>query len=135
MFKGFKQFILRGNFLDLAIGVVIGAAFNNVVTSFVKDFLSPLIAAVVKTQRLSELSFTINGSKFMYGDFLNAAISFLLSATAVYFFVVVPTNALMSRMKKEPPTDPTTKRCPECLSEIPKNARKCAFCTTQLITQ
>jgi len=131
--KGFKQFLLRGNVVDLAVGVVIGAAFGAVVTAFVKDLLTPLIAAIVKQPDFSAFTFTIHGSKFLYGEFLNTLISFLLIATAVYYFVVLPVNALVARMRKAPaPADPTTKKCPECLSEIPIDARRCAFCTAQL---
>ena len=129
--KGFKQFLLRGNVVDLAVGVVIGAAFGAVVTALVKDLLTPLIAAIVKQPDFSALTFTVNESKFLYGDFINALLSFLIIATAVYFFVVLPINALVARTRKEPvPADPTTRKCPECLSEIPIEARKCAFCTT-----
>lgn len=129
--KGFKQFLLRGNVVDLAVGVVIGAAFGAVVTALVKDLLTPLIAAIVKQPDFSALTFTVNDSKFLYGDFINALLSFLIIATAVYFFVVLPINALVARSRKEPvPADPTTRKCPECLSEIPIEARKCAFCTT-----
>jgi large conductance mechanosensitive channel len=132
MFKGFKQFLLRGNVVDLAVGVVIGAAFGAVVNSFVKDLLTPLIAATVGKPNFSYLVLEINGAKVTYGDFLNALISFLLIAFAVYFFIVLPVNALMSRAKNEPPPDPTSKKCPECLSEIPLDARKCAHCCSQL---
>jgi len=128
--KGFKQFLLRGNVVDLAVGVVIGAAFGSVVTAMVKDLLTPLIAAVVKAPDFSGLYFTLNGSKFLYGEFVNAAIAFVILATAVYFFVVLPINALIARAKREPPADPTTKKCPECQSEIPIAARRCAFCTS-----
>ena len=128
--KGFKQFLLRGNVVDLAVGVVIGAAFVSVVTAMVKDLLTPLIAAVVKAPDFSGLYFTLNGSKFLYGEFVNAAIAFVIVATAVYFFVVLPINALIARAKREPPADPTTKKCPECQSEIPIAARRCAFCTS-----
>lgn len=128
MFKGFKQFLLRGNVVDLAVGVVIGAAFGAVVNSFVKDLLTPFIAATVGKPNFSYLVLEVNGAKVTYGDFLNALISFLLVAAAVYFFVVLPVNALMSRAKKEPPPDPTSKKCPECLSEIPIDARRCAHC-------
>jgi large conductance mechanosensitive channel len=131
--KGFKQFLLRGNVVDLAIGVVMGAAFGAVVTEFVKDLLTPLIAALVGKPDFSALSFTINGSKFLYGTFFNALISFLLVGAAVYYFVVLPVNAFMSRMHKEPPADPTTRRCPECLSEIPIEARRCAHCTSVVV--
>jgi large conductance mechanosensitive channel len=130
MLKGFKQFLLRGNVVDMAVGIVIGAAFGSVVTGLVKDLLTPFIAAVVKAPDFSGLSFAINGSKFMYGDFLNLLISFVIVAAAVYFFVVVPVNALIARARKEPPADPTTKKCPECLSEIPIGAKRCAFCTS-----
>jgi len=130
MLSGFKQFILRGNVVDLAVGVVIGAAFGAVVTAFTKDLLTPLIAAIVGKPDFSALSFTINGTAFPVGDFINALVSFLLVAAAVYFFVVTPINALVARMRKAPaPTDPTTKKCPECLSEIPIDARRCSFCT------
>ena len=129
MLSGFKQFILRGNVVDLAVGVVIGAAFGGVVTALVKDLLTPLIAAIVKVPTFSALKFTINGSEFVYGDFLNALVSFLLVAAAVYFFVVTPINALIARSRKDPaPADPTTKKCPECMSEIPLDARRCAHC-------
>jgi large conductance mechanosensitive channel len=129
MLSGFKQFILRGNVVDLAVGVVIGAAFGTVVTAFTKDLLTPLIAALVGKPDFSAIHFTINGSVFPLGDFINAIVSFLLVASAVYFFVVTPLNALMARMSKAPaPADPTTKKCTECLSEIPIDARRCAYC-------
>lgn len=130
--KGVKQFLLRGNVVDLAVGVVIGAAFGTVVAAFVKDLLTPLIAAIVQQPDFAALSFTINNSKFLYGDFLNALLSFLLVATAVYYFVVLPVNALVSRARREPPPDPTTKKCPECLSEVPIDARRCGHCTQPL---
>lgn len=129
MFKGFKQFIVRGNVVDLAVGVVIGAAFGSVVTALVSDLLTPLISAIAKVPDFSGFSFTLRGSTFMLGHFINAFISFLLVAAAVYFFVVTPMNALTQRMRKEQPVDPTTKKCPECLSEIPKDAKRCSFCT------
>jgi len=129
MFSGFKQFILRGNVVDMAVGVVIGAAFAAVVGAFTKDLLTPLIAALIGKPDFSAITFTINGAVFALGDFLNALIAFLLVAAAVYFFVVVPVNALVARMRKAPaPADPTTKKCPECLSEIPIDARRCAHC-------
>jgi len=127
--KEFKQFLLRGNVVDLAVGVVIGVAFGTVVTALVKDLLTPFISAIVKVPDFSNLSFTINGSRFMYGDFINAFISFLLVATAIFFFVIKPMNVLISRSHKEPPADPTTKKCPECLSEIPIGAKRCSYCT------
>jgi large conductance mechanosensitive channel len=130
MLKGFKQFLLRGNVVDMAVGIVIGASFGAVVTGLVKDLLTPFIAALVKQPNFSALTFTINGSKFLYGDFVNALLSFLIVAAAVYFFVVLPINSLITRMKTEPPADPTTRKCPECLSEIPIGARRCAFCTS-----
>ena len=129
MLKGFRQFLLRGNVVDLAVAVVVGAAFGAVVTAFVKDLLTPLIAALVGKPDFSSLRFTINGSEFLYGDFINALVSFILVAAAVYFFVVTPINALIARSRKEPPADPTTKKCPECRSEIPIDARRCSFCT------
>jgi large conductance mechanosensitive channel len=132
MAGGFKQFLLRGNVVDLAVGVVVGAAFGGVVTAFTKDLLTPLIAAVAAKPDFSTIQFTINNSKFLLGDFVNAIVSFLIVATAVYYLVVLPINALVSRARKEPPADPTTKKCPECLSEIAIGAKRCAFCTTQL---
>ncbi len=130
MAGGFKQFLLRGNVVDLAVGVVIGAAFGGVVTAFTKDLLTPLIAAIVAKPDFSAIQFTVNNSKFLLGDFVNAVISFIIVATAVYYFVVLPINALVSRSRKEPPADPTTKKCPECLSEIAIGAKRCAFCTS-----
>jgi large conductance mechanosensitive channel len=129
---GFKQFLLRGNVVDLAVGVVIGAAFGGVVSALVKDLMTPLIAAVVQKPDFSALNFTVNNSKFLYGDFLNALVSFLIIAFAVYYLVVLPVNALISRAHHEPPADPTTKKCPECLSEIPIGARRCAHCCAAL---
>ena len=130
MLSGFKQFILRGNVVDLAVGVVIGAAFGSVVAALTKDLLTPLIAAIVKAPDFSALKWTLNGSTFLYGDFVNTVISFLLVAGAVYFFVVTPINALIARTRKDPaPADPTTKKCPECLSEIPIDARRCSHCS------
>ena len=126
--KGFKAFLLRGNVVELAVAVVIAVAFGVVITAFVKDLVTPLIAAIGGQPDFSTLSFTINNSKFLYGDFLNALIAFLIIAAVIYFFVVLPYNAWMARAKKEPPLDPTTKKCPECLSEIPIDARRCAFC-------
>ncbi len=129
--SGFKQFILRGNVVDLSVGVVVGAGFSGVVNALVKDILTPFIGAIIKSPDFSHLSFTIRGSQFMYGDFLNALISFLIVATTVYFFVVLPINALVARTRKKgAPVDPSTKKCPECLSEIPLQAKKCAHCTS-----
>ena len=130
MLSGFKKFILRGNVVDMAVGVVIGAAFGGVVTALTTDLLTPLIAAIVGKPDFSALQFTVNGTLFPIGHFVNAVVSFLLIAAAIYFFVVTPVNALVARMHKEPaPADPTTKKCPECLSEIPIDARRCGFCT------
>ena len=130
MLRGFREFVLRGNVVDLAVGVVIGAAFGTVVTAFVKDMLTPLIAAVAGKPDFSAYSLQINGAKFLYGDFLNAVISFLLIAAAVYYFVVLPVNKLMARFHQEGPVDKM--QCPQCLSDIPIGAHKCAFCTTAL---
>ncbi len=130
LFQGFKQFILRGNVVDLAVGVVIGAAFSSVVNALVTDILTPFIGAIVKAPDFSELQFTINSSAFMYGHFLNSLISFLIVAFTIYFFVVTPINKLISRARNEKPADPTTKKCPECLSEIAIAAKRCAHCTS-----
>jgi large conductance mechanosensitive channel len=130
MAGGFRQFLLRGNVVDLAVGVVVGAAFGGVVTAFTKDLLTPLIAAVVAKPDFSAIKFTINGSNFLLGDFINAIVSFLIIAAAVYYLVVLPVNALVARARREPPADPTTKKCPECLSEIPIQAKRCAFCSS-----
>ena len=124
---GFKQFLLRGNVVDLAVGVVIGASFAGVVGAVVKDMLMPLIGAIAKLPDFSGLSFTFNQSKFMYGDLLNALLAFLIAAAAVYFLVVLPVNRLMASVKKAP--DPETRICSECLSEVPVQARRCKFCT------
>jgi large conductance mechanosensitive channel len=129
MLDGFKKFILRGNVVDLAVGVVIGAAFGSVVTAFTKDLLTPLIAAVVGKPDFSGVGFSVNGTPFPVGDFINAIVSFLLVAAAVYFFVVTPLNALMARINPPAPAAPSTKPCPQCLSEIPIAAKRCAHCT------
>ena len=129
MFKEFKTFLLRGNMLDLAVAVVIAAAFGAVIAALVKDLITPLIAALFGKPDFGALTFTVNQSVFRYGDFINAVIAFVLVAAAVFFFVVVPVNRLLARSRREPPTDPTTRKCPECLSEIPVGARRCAFCT------
>jgi large conductance mechanosensitive channel len=129
MLKDFKQFLLRGNVVDLAVGVVVGAAFGTIVAALVSDILTPLIAAIAKVPDFGGLTFTLNGSKFMYGHFINALISFLLVASAVFFFVVKPMNYLVSKSRKEAPADPTTKKCGECMSEIPLDAKRCKFCS------
>lgn len=128
--RGFKAFLLRGNVVDLAIAVVIGVAFTAVISGFVKDLVTPLIAAIGGKPDFSALYFAINKSRFLYGDFFNVVIAFVIIAAVVYFLVVVPYQAFVERSRKEPPADPTTKKCPECLSEIPKDARRCAFCTS-----
>ena len=132
MLKEFRDFVLRGNVVDLAVAVVIGAAFGAVVAAFVADFLTPLIAAVGGEADFSGLTFTINGSVFRYGDFLNKLIAFLLIAAVVFFLVVKPVNTLMARLKPQPPVDQQTRACPECLSDIPEAAKRCAFCTAEV---
>lgn len=135
MLSGFKKFIVRGNVVDLAIAVVLGAAFGAVVSSFVADVFTPLIAAIVGKPDFSALVVTINGSAIKYGMFLNALISFLLIATAVYFFIVAPINAWNERRQRgQAPADPTTKSCSECTSLIPIAAKRCPQCTAVLIT-
>lgn len=129
MLKGFRDFILRGNVVDLAVAVIIGAAFNAVITSFTKDVLGQLIAAVVGKQDFDSVVLMINTTPIRIGSFLTATVQFLIVASVVYFFVVLPLNTLMARMKKaEPAAAPTTKPCPECLSDIPLAARRCAHC-------
>lgn len=130
MIKEFRQFLLRGNVVDLAVAVVIGAAFGAVVTAFVADLITPLIAAIFGKPSFSDLTFTINGSRFLYGDFLNAVLAFVLVAAAIFFVVVKPMNALAARRARA--EDPTTRDCPDCLSEIPLAARRCAYCTVEL---
>jgi large conductance mechanosensitive channel len=133
MLSGFRQFVLRGNVLDLAVAVVLGAGFSAVVTALVKDLITPLIGALVGKPDFSAIGLTVNGSRFLIGDFINALLGFVLIAAAVYFFVVVPVNAWTARRRRgEAPPDPTTKKCPECLSEVPIAARRCAFCTSTL---
>jgi large conductance mechanosensitive channel len=133
MLKGLRQFLLRGNVLDLAVAVVIGGAFGAVVNAMVKDLLTPLIAAIGGKPDFSAIQFEMNGSKFLIGDFVNAIVSFILIGTAVYVFVVSPMNALTARMNRgQAPPDPTTKQCPECLSDVPIAARRCAHCTSAL---
>jgi large conductance mechanosensitive channel len=132
----FKKFILRGNVVDLAVAVVIGSAFTGVVSAFVKDFLTPLIATVQGDREFSKYAFHINGVAFNYGDFLNTLITFILTAAVVFFFVVQPINKLMEiSRRKEPTPDPTTRKCPECLSEVPLEARRCMYCTSRLAHQ
>lgn len=129
MLKGFKEFILRGNVIDLAVAVVIGGAFGAIVNALVKDLITPFIAAIGGKPDFSGIFFTINGSKFMIGDFLNAVVSFLIIASVIYFFVVMPVNKIMEKMKRGEKVDPTDKVCPECLSSIPLKAKRCKYCT------
>ncbi len=129
--KEFRSFLLRGNLVDMAVGIVIGIAFAAVVNALVADLITPIIAALAGKHDFSALTFTINGSRFLYGDFINAVIAFVSIAAAVFFFVVKPVNALMARRRAEP-VDETVRSCPECLSEIPRAARRCAFCTTEV---
>ncbi len=130
MLKEFKQFLLRGNVVDLAVGVVIGAAFGTVVNALVTDILTPFISAIAKVPDFSGLAFTIRGSHFMYGHFINALISFILVAATIFFFILKPMNHLISKSKAgEEPAEPNTKKCPECMSEIPIDAKRCAHCT------
>jgi large conductance mechanosensitive channel len=129
MIKGFGQFLMRGNVIDLAVAVVIGAAFGAIVTALVKDLITPLIAAIVGKPDFSAIAFTINNSRFAVGDFINVLVAFLLVAAAIYFFVVAPMTA---RFKK-PDETPKLRECPECLSDIPAAARRCKFCTAAIV--
>jgi large conductance mechanosensitive channel len=128
----FKQFLMRGNVVDLAVAVVIGAAFGAVVTALVKDIITPLIAAIFGKQDFSALHFIFHKSNFTYGDFINYLLAFIMIAAVVFFLIVRPINSLIARSRKQPPADPTTRKCPECLSEIPLEARRCKFCTAQV---
>ena len=134
MLKEFREFILRGNLVDLAVAVVIGTAFTAVVTALVKDLITPLIAAIGGEPDFSDLTFTINDSVFRYGDFLNALLSFLIIAAVVFFLVIKPVGALLARLRTEPPVAEETRECPECMSQIPKAARRCAYCTAPVAT-
>jgi large conductance mechanosensitive channel len=125
----FRQFLLRGNVVDLAVGIVIGGAFGAVVTALVKDFITPLIGAIFGTSK-NGMKFQLGAATFLVGDFLDALIAFLLVAAVVFFLVVKPVNYLIERARREPPPDPTIRKCPECLSEIPVAARRCSFCTS-----
>ncbi len=133
LINDFKAFLLRGNVVDLAIAVVVGAAFGAVVTALVQDFITPLIAAVGGQQDFSALTFTIHNSAFRYGDFINKVITFVMIGAVVFFLIVVPLNAYLARSRKEPPPDPTVRKCPECLSDIPSEARRCAYCTSEVM--
>jgi large conductance mechanosensitive channel len=130
--KEFRQFILRGNLVDLAVAVVIGTAFAAVIAALVADLVTPLIAAIGGNPDFSGLSFSINGSRFAYGAFINALLTFLIVAAVLFFFVIKPVNALMNRRRTEPDVEATTRDCPECLSQIPVGARRCAFCTAEV---
>jgi large conductance mechanosensitive channel len=132
MLREFRAFILRGNLVDLAVAVVIGTAFTAVVNAFVRDIVTPLIAAIGGEPDFGDLAFTINGSRFAYGDFINALLTFLIVAAVVFFLVVRPVNALMARLRTEPELESETRACPECLSQIPREARRCAFCTADV---
>jgi len=127
--KDFKEFLLRGNLVDMAVGIVVGVAFAAVVTALVGDLITPLIAAIGGQPDFSGLSFTINNSHFLYGAFINSAITFVVIAAVIFFLVVKPVNALMARRKTQAPVDETIKDCPYCLSRIPAAASRCAFCT------
>ena len=129
--KDFKEFLLRGNLVDTAVGIVIGLAFAAVVTAFVADLITPLLAAIGGKPNFASLSFTVNKSHFLYGAFINAVVTFLIIALVIFFFVVKPVNALMARRRTEPAVGEEVRPCPECRSEIPVSARRCAFCTTQ----
>lgn len=129
--KDFRDFILRGNVVDLAVGVVIGAAFTGMVQSFTKGVITPLIGIPGRIS-VGDVTFTINGSRFLIGEFINTVIGFLITAFVVYFFVVRPVNWLMARRKTETPVDPATRECPRCLSSIPVRATRCAFCTSDV---
>ena len=132
MLREFRAFILRGNLVDLAVAVVIGTAFAAVVAALVADIVTPLIAAVGGEPDFNALSFTINDSQFRYGHFLNAVFTFLVIAAVMFFLVIKPVNALLARRRTEPPQDEQTRECPECVSEIPAKARRCAFCTAEV---
>ena len=133
MLKEFKQFLLRGNVVDLAVGVVVGAAFGTVVAALVSDLLTPFIAAIAQVPDFSGLEFKINNGVFKIGHFINALISFVLVSAAIFFFVVKPMNLLIARSRKDPPADPTTKKCKECLSEIPLEAKRCSHCAQVVV--
>jgi large conductance mechanosensitive channel len=136
LLKEFKAFLLRGSVVDLAVGVVIGVAFSGVVTALVKDLITPLIAALGAQPDFGGLFFTLNNSRFRYGDFVDALLSFLIIAAVVFFLVVLPINRLVSlAQSRRPPSEPTTRRCSECLSEIPREARRCAYCTSPQVPE
>ena len=133
MLRDFKTFLLRGNVVDLAVAVVVGAALLAVVQALVADIFTPLIAAIFGQPDFSALDFTINKSRFTYGHLINAVIAFLIIASVVFFFIVTPVNALIERSRREPTPDPTTRKCPECMGEIPIGARRCMHCTSPVV--
>jgi large conductance mechanosensitive channel len=135
MLREFRAFILRGNLVDLAVAVVIGTAFTVVVNAFVKDIITPLIAAIGGKPNFGNLAFTINGSRFAYGDFFNAALTFLIVAAVMFFLVIKPVNVLMADLRTEPEVESPTHPCPECLSQIPRAAKRCAFCTSEVAAE
>lgn len=130
--KGFRDFLFRGNVVDLAVAVVIGGAFSAVVNALVKDIVTPIIGAIGGKPDFSGIFFTINGSKFMIGDFMNAVVSFVIVAAVIYFFIVIPMNQIMAKLKRDEKKDPSDKTCPECLSSIPLKAKRCKFCTASV---
>lgn len=130
--REFKQFLLRGNVVDLAVALILALAFFAVISAFIADLITPLIAAIFGQPDFADLTFTVNNSVFRYGHFINVVIAFILIAAVLFFFVVKPVNALISRSRKQPPADPTTRKCPQCLSEIPIDARRCAYCTSEV---
>lgn len=130
--KGFRDFLFRGNVVDLAVAVVIGSAFSAVVNALVKDIVTPIIGAIGGKPDFSGIFFTINGSKFMIGDFMNAVVSFVIVAAVIYFFIVIPMNQIMSKLKRDEKKDPSDKTCPECLSNIPLKAKRCKYCTASV---
>ena len=132
MLNEFRQFILRGSLVDLAVAVVIGAAFTAVVNALVSSLITPLVAAIFGEPDFGDLAFTINDSRFAYGEFINALLTFLIVSAVVFFLVIKPVNALLERLKPDTPVDEETKDCPECISKVPRAARRCAFCTSQL---
>jgi len=135
MLREFRSFILRGNLVDLAVAVVIGTAFTAVVAALVKDIVTPLIAAIGGEPNFGNLAFTINGSRFAYGDFLNAVLTFLIVAAVMFFLVIKPVNLLMERFSTEADIESPTRPCPECLSQVPRAASRCAFCTSEVAAE
>jgi large conductance mechanosensitive channel len=132
LYREFRTFLVRGNLVDLAVAIVVGVAFGALVNALVTDLLTPIVAAIFGEHDFSSLSFTIHKSRFLYGDFINAVLTFLSVAAAVFFFVVKPVNHLLAKWKTEPPVEETVRACPECLSDIPRAARRCAFCTAEV---